>query len=81
MIYSENRFPLFGIMPLHEQEPWAASSRSAFAPMAATLGDADGNLVRRTGIMSIVVSEGDVWPGDAIEIELPTGPQQKLLPV
>jgi MOSC domain-containing protein YiiM len=50
--------------------------------MAATLDrDADGNLVRKAGIMSIVISEGDVRPGDAIRIELPNKPHRSLLPV
>ena len=50
--------------------------------MAATLDhDADGNLVRKAGIMSIVISEGDVRPGDAIRVEMPNMPHQPLLPV
>ena len=50
--------------------------------MAATLDrDADGNLVRKAGIMSIVISEGDVRPGDAIRVELPNMPHRPLLPV
>ena len=45
--------------------------------MAATLDkDADGNLIRKAGVMSIVISEGDVRPGDAIrDAELPDLPQ------
>jgi MOSC domain len=47
---------------------------------AATLDkDADGNLIRKAGIMSIVLAGGDVRPGDAIRVELPTGPRQKPL--
>lgn len=43
--------------------------------MAATLDkDADGNLIRKAGIMSIVLADGDVRPGDAIRIELPAEP-------
>jgi len=50
--------------------------------MAATLDkDANGNLVRKAGIMSIVISEGDVRPGDAIRVELPNKPHRPLLPV
>jgi MOSC domain-containing protein YiiM len=50
--------------------------------MAATLDkDADGNLVRKAGIMSIVIADGDVRPGDAIRIALPEGPHRPLLPV
>jgi MOSC domain-containing protein YiiM len=50
--------------------------------MAATLDkDADGNLIRKAGIMSIVLADGDVRPGDAVQAELPTGPQRPLQPV
>jgi MOSC domain-containing protein YiiM len=50
--------------------------------MAATLeNDADGNLIRKAGIMSIVISEGDVRPGDAIRVEMPAEPHRPLLPV
>jgi MOSC domain-containing protein YiiM len=50
--------------------------------MAATLDkDADGNLIRKAGIMSIVIAEGDVRPGDAIGVELPAMPHRPLLPV
>ena len=50
--------------------------------MAATLDkDVDGDLVRKAGIMSIVISEGDVRPGDSIRVELPNMPHRSLLPV
>jgi len=50
--------------------------------MAATLDrDAGGNLVRKAGVMSIVIFDGDVRPGDAIRVEWPDGPHQPLLPV
>jgi MOSC domain-containing protein YiiM len=50
--------------------------------MAATLDrDADGNLIRKAGIMSIVTADGDVRPGDAIRIELPDMPHRPLQPV
>jgi MOSC domain-containing protein YiiM len=50
--------------------------------MAATLDkDAAGNLVRKAGIMSIVIAEGDVRPGDAVRVELPAMPHRPLLPV
>jgi MOSC domain-containing protein YiiM len=50
--------------------------------MAATLDkDSDGNLVRKAGIMGIVIAEGDVRPGDAIRIELPAEPHLALQPV
>lgn len=40
--------------------------------------DADGNLVRKAGIMSIVRTGGLVRPGDVIEAELPAGPHRPL---
>ena len=50
--------------------------------MAATLDkDADGNLIRKAGVMSVVLAGGDVRPGDAIRIELPDGPHRPLQPV
>ena len=50
--------------------------------MAATLArDAAGALVRKAGIMGIVIAGGEVRPGDAIEIELPPAPHRALAPV
>ena len=50
--------------------------------MQATLArDEDGGLVRKAGIMGIVVAGGDVGEGDAIEIELPAEPYRPLAPV
>ena len=50
--------------------------------MKATLDkDAAGNLIRKAGIMSIVLAHGDVRPGDAIRVELPSMPHRPLLPV
>ena len=50
--------------------------------MAATLGrDADGNLVRKAGVMAVVVRGGELRPGDAIRLELPDGELQPLQPV
>jgi MOSC domain-containing protein YiiM len=50
--------------------------------MAATLDrDAGGNLVRKAGVMGIVISDGDVRPGDAIRVELPDMPHRPLQPV
>ncbi|MBI1340819.1 MOSC domain-containing protein [bacterium] len=42
---------------------------------------ADGTVVRKSGVMSIVVSGGVVRPGDAIVVELPQPPHRPLLPV
>ncbi|HEY3892070.1 MAG TPA: MOSC domain-containing protein [Bradyrhizobium sp.] len=50
--------------------------------MAAALDhDAVGNLVRKAGIMSVVVKDGEVRPGDAIGVELPGTPHRRLQPV
>jgi MOSC domain-containing protein YiiM len=50
--------------------------------MAATLGrDAEGRLVRKAGIMGVVVAAGEVRPGDGIRIELPPPPHRALEPV
>ena len=40
--------------------------------------DAEGNLVRKAGIMGVVVTGGEVRPGDAITVELPEGEQRPL---
>ena len=39
---------------------------------------ADGSLIRKAGIMSIVLAGGDVRAGDPIELELPAGPHRRL---
>ena len=50
--------------------------------MAATLDkDPDGNLVRKAGVMGVVLAGGEVRPGDAIAVELPEGPHRPLQPV
>jgi MOSC domain-containing protein YiiM len=50
--------------------------------MAATLDRAaDGSLVRKAGVMSIVIAEGDVRPGDTVGVELPVQPHRPLQPV
>lgn len=47
--------------------------------MNATLDrDAEGNLVRKAGIMAVVVTGGDVRPGDVIAVDLPAAPHRKL---
>jgi MOSC domain-containing protein YiiM len=40
-----------------------------------------GNLVRKAGVMSIVIGEGDVRPRDAIRVEMPAAPHRPLQPV
>ena len=41
----------------------------------------DGSLVRKAGIMSIVLAGGEVRAGDPIEVELPREPHRTLAPV
>ena len=40
--------------------------------------DDDGNITRKAGIMSIVVSDGEVRPGDTISVQLPPLPHHPL---
>ncbi len=50
--------------------------------MAAVLGrDEQGNLIRKAGVMAVVVAGGLVRPGDAVAIELPPAPHRPLGPV
>jgi MOSC domain-containing protein YiiM len=47
--------------------------------MQAVLGrDGEGNLVRKAGIMGVVLAGGDVHAGDPIRVELPPQPHLKL---
>lgn len=43
--------------------------------------DADGGLVRKAGVMAVVLTGGDVRPGDRIDIEHPPEPHRPLSPV
>jgi MOSC domain-containing protein YiiM len=50
--------------------------------MAATLDrDAAGTLIRKAGVMAVVLADGEVRPGDSIETILPAPPHRKLQPV
>lgn len=50
--------------------------------MSATLDrDAAGRLIRKAGVMAIVVTSGEVRPGDPIEVILPAAPHRPLQPV
>lgn len=50
--------------------------------MAAVLGrDEHGNVVRKAGVMGVVLESGEVRPGDKIRVELPPEPHQSLEPV
>jgi MOSC domain-containing protein YiiM len=50
--------------------------------MAATLDrDADGEVVRKSGVMAVVLAGGEVRPGDPIAVELPAPPHRRLAPI
>jgi len=50
--------------------------------MVATLDrDEDGELVRKAGVMAVVLEGGVVRPGDPVAVELPAAPHQALEPV
>jgi MOSC domain-containing protein YiiM len=41
----------------------------------------DGTLIRRAGVMGIVVRDGGVRPGDLLEVRVPDAPHRRLEPV
>lgn len=43
--------------------------------------DAQGNLIRKAGVMGIVIAPGEVRPGDEIRVERPPGAPVPLKPV
>lgn len=50
--------------------------------MSATVSrDEQGNLIRKAGVMGIVVVGGEVGAGDSIRVELPQAPHRSLEPV
>lgn len=50
--------------------------------MSAVLDrDAEGRLVRKAGVMGIVIRGGTVAAGDTIQVELPDGHRRRLEPV
>lgn len=54
---------------------------SAFQPglMEALVWRAgDGTLIRKAGVMAVVLQGGPVHPGDLIEVTLPQGPHERL---
>ena len=60
------------------------SQLDAFHPglMAAVLNrDATGALVRRAGIMAVVLTGGEVRRGDPVRVDLPPPPHRPLAPV
>ena len=43
--------------------------------------DEQGNIIRKAGVMSIVITGGEVKPGDIIRVELPPQPYKMMEPV
>ncbi len=64
------------------RNPCAQLDRLQPGLMAAVLGrDEQGNLIRKAGVMGIVLAGGEVRPGDPIRVELPPHPHRPLDPV
>ena len=64
------------------RNPCAQLDRFQDGLLAAVLDrDENGNLIRKAGIMAIVLQGGEVTPGDHIVIQHPDGPHRPLVPV
>lgn len=64
------------------RNPCAQIERFAPGLLAATLEHrADGTLVRKAGVMAIVIAGGAVAPGAAVRVMLPAPPHAALQPV
>lgn len=61
------------------RNPCAQIERYRPGLLQAVLGrDAAGEVVRKSGVMAIVLAGGEVHPGDSIAIHLPAGPHRAL---
>jgi MOSC domain-containing protein YiiM len=50
--------------------------------MQATLNrDDQGGIIYKAGVMGVVLTGGEVRPGDPIQVELPPEPHRSLAPV
>ncbi|HEY7490879.1 MAG TPA: MOSC domain-containing protein [Candidatus Tectomicrobia bacterium] len=64
------------------RNPCAQLDRLQPGLMAAVLDrDAQGQLIRKAGVMGVVLVGGEVRPADPIRVELPPEPHQPLEPV
>jgi MOSC domain-containing protein YiiM len=64
------------------RNPCSQINRFQHGLMAAVLDrDADGALVRKSGVMAVVLEGGTVRPGDTILVQLPAGECHRLEPV
>jgi MOSC domain-containing protein YiiM len=61
------------------RSPCTLLNKIAEGLMAATLDTApDGSKIRKSGVMGVVLADGDVRAGDAIRVEMPPVPHRKL---
>jgi MOSC domain-containing protein YiiM len=64
------------------RNPCAQLDRFQPGLMAAVLDhDSAGNLIRKAGVMGIVVADGIIRPDDLITVSLPVAPHEPLVPV
>lgn len=64
------------------RNPCAQLGRFRRGLLPAVLGrDENGVVVRRAGVMAVVLAGGEVGPGDLISVELPPRPHVRLAPV
>lgn len=64
------------------RNPCAQLDRLQPGLLAAVLDrDERGNLIRKAGVMGIVLTSGEVRPGDPIRVELPPAPHHSLAPI
>lgn len=64
------------------RNPCAQLNRLQEGLLAAVLDtDEQGNLVRKAGVMGVVLTGGTVRPGDRVRVELPPAPHHALEPV
>jgi RimJ/RimL family protein N-acetyltransferase len=64
------------------RNPCLQIDRFADGLMAATLDrDEEGGLVRKAGVMGVVLVGGVLGPGDPVRVEIPPGPRLALRPV
>jgi MOSC domain-containing protein YiiM len=61
------------------RNPCSQIERFQTGLMSAVLErSAHGKLLRKTGVMGVVVSAGDVFPGDSIDVQRPATPHRAL---
>lgn len=64
------------------RNPCRQLNRFSDGLMAAVLGRSeDGSLIRKAGVMAVVLADGEVQPDDPISVRLPPLPHVPLVPV